>query len=107
VYNATTGAVINAALVPGIPDSLGIAFYGGDLYVTTQSSVPVAVYDASTGAVVNAALVTSIPEAAGIAIASVPEPSSFILLALTGAAVFCCFRLTRRKEVLESSASGC
>ena len=56
VYNATTGAVINAALVTGLGfdllDSPVIAVSGSDLYVT-QGSDSIAEYNATTGAVIN------------------------------------------------------
>jgi hypothetical protein len=70
VFNATTGAVVNAALVTGL-DTLasGIAVSGGNLFVANPFiSETIGEYNATTGAVVNAALVSGLGGPFGIAI---------------------------------------
>jgi hypothetical protein len=69
-YNATTGATINASLVPDTGMSLGgprgIAVFGGHLFVT--NSVGIAEYDATTGATINSSFVSGLTDPRYIAI---------------------------------------
>jgi hypothetical protein len=61
VYNATTGAVINANLVTGLGNPLGIAVDGlGHLYAVNSYTGDIGEYNAMTGAVINPALVTGL-----------------------------------------------
>jgi hypothetical protein len=60
VYNATTGATVNAALVTGLDGPLDIAVFGGNLLVLNNGSGSIGEYNATTGATVNAALVTGL-----------------------------------------------
>ena len=67
VYNASTGAVVNASLVSGLNPS-GIAVSGSNLFVTNPATGKIGEYNASTGAVVNAALVSGLNDPWGIAV---------------------------------------
>ncbi len=66
-YNATTGAVVNAALVSGLSFPFGIAAAGADLFVVNRGNNTIGEYNATTGAVVNAALVSGLDGPALIA----------------------------------------
>jgi DNA-binding beta-propeller fold protein YncE len=79
------GTPVNSALVTGLSDAaeLGhIAVLGNDLFVTDSVQGIVGEYDAATGATINTALISGLP--GSFAIAVVPEPASFALLALGG-----------------------
>ena len=67
-YNATTGAVVNAALVSGLNSPTGIAVSGGNLWVANHGNGTIGEYNATTGAVVNAALVSGLNAPTGIAV---------------------------------------
>jgi hypothetical protein len=69
-YNATTGAVIHKTLVTGLTSNgnnypVGIAFLGGNLFVTNLNSV--AEYNASTGALERSSLIPGVVAPYGIA----------------------------------------
>ena len=73
---------MNAALVTGLSNPLGIAVSGADLFVTNAGTDTIGEYT-TAGATVNAALVTGLSAPEGIAIApaaAVPEPGTLALL---------------------------
>jgi hypothetical protein len=67
-YDATTGAAINASLVSGLNDPIGIAASGGNLYVAEYQSGTIGEYNATTGATVNASLVSGLTNPVYIAV---------------------------------------
>jgi len=78
----TAWATVNAALVTGLSNPLGIAVSGADLFVTNGSIGTIGEYT-TAGATVNAALVTGLSAPFGIAVApaaAVPEPGTLALL---------------------------
>lgn len=91
-YNATTGAAIHSTLlsVPGFgPDegvSLDIAVSGNVLYISNQGSGAIGEYDAVTGAPIGSGdlvsgLNTALDEPGAIGVESIPEPSTWAMLA--------------------------
>lgn len=68
VYDATTGAPIQANLISGIYQPYGVAVSGDRLYVSNYSSGTVSVYDATTGAVIQASLISGLNLPTGLAI---------------------------------------
>ena len=92
-YNATTGAVINATLIaPSEPH--GLALSGNNLFVLGSTpfvgDAMVGEYDATTGATINATLIPGLAQGAfpnGLAVASVPEPSPWSMIAVGGVAL--------------------
>jgi hypothetical protein len=99
-FNATTGAAINSSLIPessvGVVN--GVAYFGGNLFVTSGYGDTVGEYSATTGATVNAALISGLSEPDGIAIIATPEPATWIMLAIGGAALLVC-GLRRRQSL--------
>ena len=95
MYDAATGAAVNASLIVGSAQDnfTGIAVSGSNLFVANQLQGTIGEYDANTGATINAALVTGLAWPDGIAIADVPEPGSLSVVAL-GAGVL----LVRRRR---------
>jgi hypothetical protein len=59
-YDATTGATLNAALVTGLSNPIGIAVSGSNLLVANNLTGTIGEYDATTGATINAALVAGL-----------------------------------------------
>jgi hypothetical protein len=98
-FDATTGALINGALVGAaalnhaIPE--GIAVYGDDLFVVTGAGI--GEYTTS-GATVNASLLTGKTALTGIAVLA-PEPATWILLAIGAAALAARGVRKRRSQV--------
>jgi hypothetical protein len=67
VYNASTGAAINASLVTGLPNVGGIALdSSGHLFVVILNHI--AEYNASTGAVINSQFITNLGLGACVAL---------------------------------------
>jgi PEP-CTERM motif len=95
----TSGATLNAALISGLDDPLGVAVSGSDLFVINFAGDTVGEYT-TAGATVNAALISGLDGPAGIAItgSSVPEASTWAM-ALTGfaALAFAGFRRARSR----------
>jgi hypothetical protein len=58
-----------------------VAVANGDLYVTNNNIGTIGEYDATTGAVINTALVTGLSSPYSLAVAAVPEPAAWPLLA--------------------------
>jgi len=86
-YDATTGALLNAAFInfpgPFIPYGLTLDNHGHLFVGNATPGGPVAEYDATTGATINSAFISGF---AGspldvLFVASLPEPSSLLLLA--------------------------
>jgi hypothetical protein len=69
---STSGATINASLVTGLNQPLGLAVYGDDLFVVNSGNGTVGEYTTS-GATVNASLISGLVNPYGIAVA--PEPT--------------------------------
>jgi hypothetical protein len=90
---------VNAALISGLDDPLGVAVSGSDLFVINFAGDTVGEYT-TAGATVNAALISGLDGPAGIAItgSSVPEASTWAM-ALTGfaALAFAGFRRARSR----------
>src|SRR5208283_2700526 len=63
-----SGAVINASLVSGLGEPIGIAVSGPNLFVANRYAGTIGEYNATTGAVVNASLVSGLSEPYGIAV---------------------------------------
>ena len=90
-YNAATGAPINASLTMG--QAIGLALSGNNLFVSGQGAVTpgtVSEYNATTGALIAANFVAPLTTpifANGIAVASVPEPSTWSLIAISSVAL--------------------
>ena len=89
MYDATTGATINAAFIngQGLNAPIAVALDGNNhLFVDNALGSSVGEYDATTGATINAALINGqgIGHAEGMVyVAAVPEPSTFVLAALS------------------------
>jgi hypothetical protein len=91
VYNASTGAAINATLVDGLSNPDDLAVSGADIYVAVAGNGTVGEYNATTGAAVNATLISGLNGTFGIVIGTVPEPAEAGLcgaLAAVGAVVW-------------------
>jgi len=88
-YNASTGAPINPGFITGLHDPIGLALSDNDLFVLNAGNNTVGEYNATTGAAINANLITGLAEATfnGIAVASVPEPSTWSMIAMGGVAL--------------------
>ena len=91
-YDATTGAVINASFISGIQYPVGLAVVGNTLYVSqdegpTLGTSFISTYNATTGALINANFITGLNGAGFIAVASVPEPSPWSMVAVGGVAL--------------------
>ena len=94
----TSGSVVNASLVKGLNAAFAITASGGDLFVIQG---PMIGEYTTAGATVNASLITTGPSlwADGIAVSGsdvytslyvLPEPSTFVMLAIGGAALAVC-----------------
>ena len=93
----TSGATVNASLVSGLNSPTAIAVSGGDLFVADHSGATIGEYT-TAGATVNVSLISTGPElySDGLAVSSsnvfdslyvLPEPSTFVLLAIGAAAL--------------------
>jgi PEP-CTERM motif len=102
-YNAITGATVNASLVSGLSNPLGIAVFGGNLFVSQYGPNTIGEYNAITGATVNASLVSGLNGPYGIDV--VPEPSTWAAGLLTAGALLCS-TWRRRAGWLRRSLSG-
>ena len=72
---------------PGLNGPAGLALSGNDLFVGNQSATTVGENDASTGAAINASFITGLTNPSGLAVASVPEPSTWSMIAVAGVAL--------------------
>ena len=88
-YNATTGAAINPNFITGLGGPTGLALSGNNLFVTDNAGSRVGEYNATTGAEINANFITGLVSPSGLAVrpASVPEPSTWVMIAIGGAAL--------------------
>ena len=64
----TSGAVVNASLVSGLSQPVGIAVSGSNIYVTEKFNGTIGSYNTTSGAVVNANLVSGLNNPFGIAV---------------------------------------
>jgi hypothetical protein len=108
-YNATTGAAINASLVPNLYQPVATVIVGNDLYVTSNPDVygqpgfftnttgVVGEYDATSGATINASLISGFQDPQGIVYIA-PEPGTWIMLAIGAAALLACGVRKRRSH---------
>jgi len=87
-YNATTGAVINVNFITALDGPQGLALWGNNLFVSNDISNTVSEYNATTGALINANVIPIGLDGPGsLAVASVPEPSTWLMIALGGVAL--------------------
>ena len=87
-YNATTGAVINVNFITGLDGPEGFALSGNSLFVSNDISNTVSEYNATTGALINANVISIGLDGPGsLAVASVPEPSTWSMIAVGGVAL--------------------
>ena len=102
----TSGGVVNASLVHGLSDPAAITVSGSDLFVVNNGGATIAEYT-TAGATVNATLISTGPEllSNGIvvsggdvfdALSVIPEPSTFVMLAIGAATLAVCGRRKRR-----------
>jgi sugar lactone lactonase YvrE len=85
-YSITTGALINV-ITAGLSYPIALAVSGNNLYVSNATNGTVGKYDATTGAAINATFITGLPAPYGLAVASVPEPSPWSMVAVGGVAL--------------------
>ena len=98
-YNATTGTAINPSFITGLSEPSYLALSGNDLFVTNLSGGTVGEYNATTGAVINASFLAALDYPQGLAVASVPEPSPWSMIAVGGVALLG-LMLRRRHRLL-------
>jgi DNA-binding beta-propeller fold protein YncE len=77
----TSGATVNASLISGLNEPVGIAVDGSDLFVTNLGTGTISEYTTS-GATVNASLISGLNIPTGIAIVPTPEPGTFAMVGL-------------------------
>jgi len=77
----TGGATVNASLVSGLSGPEGLEVSGGDIFVVNNSTGTIGKYTTG-GATVNASLVSGLDLPECLDVETVPEPSSFGLLAI-------------------------
>ena len=77
----TSGATVNASLVTGLDGPVGLAVSGGDIFVANTYPIGGIKEFTTAGAPVNTSLVTGLDFPCGVAVETVPEPSTFALLA--------------------------
>jgi hypothetical protein len=77
----TGGATVNASLVSGLSGPDGLEVSGGDIFVVNNSTGTIGEYTTG-GATVNASLVSGLDGPECLDVETVPEPSTFGLLAL-------------------------
>ena len=87
-YDATTGAPIHANFIQGNAPT-GLAVLGNNLFLAnTFGGSTVSEYDATTGNVINANFITGLGDSiVGLDVASVPEPSTWAMIAVGGVAL--------------------
>jgi len=67
-YDASTGVLINAALVSGLSNPQGLTLEGKILFVTEYGNGRVGKYDAQTGTAINASLITGLAAPQAVAV---------------------------------------
>jgi WD40 repeat protein len=77
---ASDGSPINPALITGLTQLYDVADYGGKLFTVDYSDGLVGGYDDTSGAAINPSFITGL--SGPLAIAVVPEPATWTLLAL-------------------------
>jgi hypothetical protein len=92
--NASTGAAINAKFITG-PNPVGLALSGKTLFVAFANTDTVGEYNVGTGAAINAKFITDTQDGETLAVASVPEPSIWSMIAGGGAALLGILQLKR------------
>jgi hypothetical protein len=86
-YSATTGHAINASFITtGLSAPSGLALSGNDLFVANAGNNTVGKYNATT-AVLNPNFSPEVIQPYGLAVASVPEPSAWSMIAVGGVAL--------------------
>jgi hypothetical protein len=93
----TNGVTVNASLVSGLGEPVGIAVLGGDLFVSSIGGSPATVNTigeyTTNGVAVNASLVSGLHQPWGIAV--IPEPTTLALAGFSGLSLLLFLR--RRK----------
>lgn len=97
-YDATTGAVINAAFISGLNQPFGITSAGSLLYVGNTGSGTISEYDITSGALVNADFITGLAAGAPGGIAVVPEPATYGALVAMAALGWVAIRRARARD---------
>ena len=100
MYDATTGATINAAFVPGSPGGTdALALDGSNHLFVANNNNSVGEYDATTGATINENFIPASTATHGLAfVAPVPEPSTFVLAGFGFLGLLTCARQRRRRS---------
>ena len=98
-YDATTGATINAAFVPGGPGgTYALALDGSNQLFVANNNTGVCEYDATTGATINEHFIP-LHGIYGLAFVSpVPEASTFVLAGLGFLGLLTCAEQRRRRS---------
>ena len=83
----TSGATVNASLIAGLYDPLGIASLDGDLLVGYGEGAGVVGEFTTSGATVNSALISGLEFPTGIVVVATPEPGSLAFAGLAFASL--------------------
>ena len=83
----TSGTAVNASLITGLNRPAGVAVSGSDLFVTNGNAI--SQYDTS-GTTINASLVTGLSAPEDIALATAPEPATWVMLLVGVASLLAC-----------------
>ena len=97
-YSTTTGAANhNFTTITGLSYPANLAVSGDDLFVSNQLGGTVGEYDATTEDAINPNFVTGLDQPTGLAVASVPEPSPWSMIAVGGVALLGIMLRKRRR----------
>jgi hypothetical protein len=107
-----SGNLVNANLVTGLHDPIGVALYNGNLYVANGKNI--GEYDATTGAVINPSFITGLQAAWRLRRRLADQRgwrsrSTGLMFAALGFAALVAWRLRRRWRfgpVRDAAASG-
>jgi DNA-binding beta-propeller fold protein YncE len=86
-YDATTGDAIKASFITGLNGPTGLALSSNNLFVANFSGGTVGEYDATTGDAIKASFITGLNGPEALAVPSVPEPSTWSMIAVGGVAL--------------------